>query len=30
VVARDFKEAGAEDRFKITRANAAKLHGFAL
>jgi predicted TIM-barrel fold metal-dependent hydrolase len=30
VVARDFKEASAEDRFKITRANAAKLYGFAL
>jgi hypothetical protein len=29
-VARDFKEASAEDRFKITRANAAKLYGFEL
>ena len=30
VVARDFKDASAEDRLKITRANAAKLYGFAL
>jgi uncharacterized protein len=30
VVARDFKEASAEDRFKITRGNVAKLYGFDL
>jgi len=30
VVARDFKDASAEDRFKITRGNVAKLYGFAL
>ncbi len=29
VVARDFKDASAEDRFKITRGNAARLYGFA-
>ncbi|HEV7996299.1 MAG TPA: amidohydrolase family protein [Stellaceae bacterium] len=29
VVARDFKNASAEDRFKITRGNAARLYGFA-
>jgi len=29
VVARDFKDASPEDRFKITRANAARLYGFA-
>jgi predicted TIM-barrel fold metal-dependent hydrolase len=28
VVARDFKDATAEDRFLITRGNAAKLYGF--
>jgi hypothetical protein len=28
VVERDFKTASAEDRFKITRGNAAKLYGF--
>jgi predicted TIM-barrel fold metal-dependent hydrolase len=28
VVARDFKDASPEDRFKITRANAARLYGF--
>jgi predicted TIM-barrel fold metal-dependent hydrolase len=28
VVARDFKDASAEDKFKITRANAARLYGF--
>ena len=28
VVARDFKDANAEDRYKITRANAARLYGF--
>jgi predicted TIM-barrel fold metal-dependent hydrolase len=28
VVARDFKDASAEDRFKITRGNAARLYGF--
>jgi predicted TIM-barrel fold metal-dependent hydrolase len=28
VVARDFQDASAEDRFKITRANAAALYGF--
>ena len=30
VVARDFKDASADDRFKITRGNVAKLYGFAL
>jgi predicted TIM-barrel fold metal-dependent hydrolase len=30
VVARDFKDASAEDQFKITRGNAAKLYGFEL
>jgi predicted TIM-barrel fold metal-dependent hydrolase len=30
VVARDFKDASAEDRFKITRGNVAKLYGFTL
>jgi predicted TIM-barrel fold metal-dependent hydrolase len=30
VVARDFKDATAEDRFKITRGNVAKLYGFDL
>ena len=30
VVARDFKDASAEDRYKITRANAAKLYGFEI
>jgi predicted TIM-barrel fold metal-dependent hydrolase len=30
VVARDFKDASAEDRFKITRGNVATLYGFAL
>ena len=30
VVARDFKDASEEDRFKITRGNVAKLYGFAL
>jgi predicted TIM-barrel fold metal-dependent hydrolase len=30
VVERDFKDASPEDRFKITRANVAKLYGFAL
>ncbi len=29
VVARDFKDASAEDRFKITRGNAARLYGFS-
>jgi predicted TIM-barrel fold metal-dependent hydrolase len=29
VVARDFKDASPEDRFKITRGNVAKLYGFA-
>jgi predicted TIM-barrel fold metal-dependent hydrolase len=29
VVARDFKDASAEDIFKITRGNAARLYGFA-
>jgi len=29
VVVRDFKDASPEDRFKITRANAARLYGFA-
>jgi predicted TIM-barrel fold metal-dependent hydrolase len=28
VVARDFKDASADDKFKITRANAARLYGF--
>jgi len=28
VVARDFKDASAEDKFKITRGNAARLYGF--
>ncbi len=28
VVARDFKDASAEDRFAITRGNAARLYGF--
>jgi hypothetical protein len=28
VVERDFKGASAEDRFKITRGNVAKLYGF--
>ena len=28
VVARDFKDASPEDKFKITRANAARLYGF--
>jgi predicted TIM-barrel fold metal-dependent hydrolase len=28
VVARDFKDASPEDRFKITRGNVAKLYGF--
>ena len=28
VVARDFKDASAEDRFKITRGNVARLYGF--
>jgi predicted TIM-barrel fold metal-dependent hydrolase len=30
VVARDFKDASPEDRFKITRGNVAKLYGFKL
>jgi predicted TIM-barrel fold metal-dependent hydrolase len=30
VVARDFKDASPEDRFKITRGSVAKLYGFAL
>jgi predicted TIM-barrel fold metal-dependent hydrolase len=30
VVARDFKDASPEDRFKITRGNAARLYGFEL
>ncbi len=30
VVARDFAEASAEDRFRITRGNVARLYGFAL
>jgi predicted TIM-barrel fold metal-dependent hydrolase len=30
VVARDFKDATPEDRFKITRGNVAKLYGFDL
>jgi predicted TIM-barrel fold metal-dependent hydrolase len=30
VVARDFKDASQEDRFKITRGNVAKLYGFDL
>ena len=30
VVARDFREASADDRFKITRGNVAKLYGFPL
>ncbi len=30
VVARDFKDASPEERFKITRGNVAKLYGFAL
>jgi len=30
VVARDFKGASAEDQFKITRGNAARLYGFEL
>jgi len=30
VVARDFKDASPEDRFKITRGNVAKLYGFEL
>jgi len=30
VVARDFKEASADDRFRITRGNVAELYGFAL
>jgi predicted TIM-barrel fold metal-dependent hydrolase len=30
VVARDFKDASEEDRFKITRGNVAKLYGFDL
>lgn len=30
VVARDFKDASAEDRFKITRGNVARLYGFDL
>jgi predicted TIM-barrel fold metal-dependent hydrolase len=29
VVARDFKDASAEEIFKITRGNVAKLYGFA-
>ena len=28
VVARDFKDASAEDKFKITRGTAARLYGF--
>jgi predicted TIM-barrel fold metal-dependent hydrolase len=28
VVERDFKDASAEDRFKITRGNVARLYGF--
>jgi hypothetical protein len=30
VVARDFKDASPDDRFKITRGNVAKLYGFTL
>jgi hypothetical protein len=30
VVARDFKDASPEDRFKITRGNVVKLYGFDL
>jgi predicted TIM-barrel fold metal-dependent hydrolase len=30
VVARDFKDAGADEKFKITRGNVAKLYGFTL
>ena len=30
VVAREFKDASAEDRYKITRANAARLYGFEI
>ena len=30
VVARDFKDASADDQFKITRGNVAKLYGFDL
>ena len=30
VVARDFKDASPDDRFKITRGNVAKLYGFPL
>jgi len=30
VVARDFKDASADDRFRITRGNVAKLYGFTL
>ncbi len=30
IVTRDFADATPEDRFKITRANAARLYGFAL
>jgi predicted TIM-barrel fold metal-dependent hydrolase len=30
VVARDFKDASAEERFQITRGNVARLYGFAL
>src|SRR5207247_10591978 len=30
VVARDFKDASPEDRFKITRGNVARLYGFEL
>src|SRR6266571_1058044 len=30
VVARDFKDASPEERFKITRGNVAKLYGFEL
>jgi hypothetical protein len=28
VVARDFKDATPDERFKITRGNVAKLYGF--
>ena len=30
VVARDFKNASADDLFKITRGNAARLYGFEI
>ena len=30
VVARDFKDASPDDRFKITRGNVARLYGFEL